>query len=897
MPPAPIADSNNKPDPAYSQELKRRLEAARNIVRENNLKIPGLEIARQYSDAVEELLSWHMDETAKKVGREDMRGRMALVATGGFGRKELGLHSDIDFTFITERSPNADEEAFIKAALYPLWDLRVDLGYGVHSMKDCLAALGVDLEKTTSFLETRHVWGDSALSEELQERVHGKLHKHFTLWFVESLKEELLSRHHRNGDTVFLLEPDVKNSRGGLRDIHEILWIAFANYGESSFRTLVENQIISVSEVERLREAWSFLIDVRNTLHILQNRRMDKLTLERQVQVAKEMGFAASETALAEESLMRRYYDHALIVERLSQRLLKVTLESTAGTRESLLEVAPPRQIERDFWTRGTHLWIEPRDIAAVEKDRFWQLRLFLCAAREGLEPGEDTLRSVEQQLNRVDDSYRKSPTSRDLFLSILRTPGHIAATLRHMHRCGFLAAYLPEFAPVTNLPRIDHYHQFTVDEHLIRSVGVSEELLDQAPPHLMDHASGAAKEVLRPDLLNFALLIHDVGKGEGRGHVIRGMHAIQRIAERMNLRPIEQEILRKLVANHQKMSHMALRRDIDDPSLPRELADAVGDPELLRMLYVHTACDVRAVSEQSWNEWRGKLLALLFEKTLDQLRGIRNDRATRTPTNHLHEQIWEKLEESGEAKGSDEGELAHFLSDMPERYLRSASAGDAAHHFLLSKKLSDARRIVFRTDVYENSKYVELTFVARSAPGLFSMLCGALASKRFNILSAQIYTAHSGEAVDIFQVEVPVALRADIDAVLERLCERIERSLQTGQKHEWLKNIDKPTMPITQDRLNLRPPRVDINNSMSTTHSVIEVRAPDRPGLLSEMAAIFDLHGINIDLAFIATESYQIVDVFYVTDLETNKLNDKGRMESVKKDLLSSIHAQIATA
>jgi len=880
-------------DPAHLASLKDELTRAREVVRQELYKRPALEIARLYSQAVEAMLVRHLDAVARRLNAEHMRDRLALVATGGFGRRELVLFSDIDFCFITERATTAEQEAFIKAVLYPLWDLRVDLGYFVHSIEECLAALGNDLEKSTAFVETRHLWGDKDLTLQLQERIYSRLHKQYIPWFIGALRDEMRQRHGKTGNTLFLLEPDLKNARGGLRDVHQIIWMTFAQYGATDFEMLQRNGILSEAESQRLVEAWSFLLEARNTLHISQNRRVDVLTLERQVPVSRAMSFEATEAALPEEHLMRRFYDHAMVVDRVCQRLLHATLQATPGTQE-YTEDQVTRRLDNHFMRSATHIWVESHHADLVAQDRYWQMRLFYHAAVEGLDPTEQTLRIVEENLAVVSDLYRKAPEPRRLFLGILgSTRGAVASTLRAMHRCGLLVAYVPEFGPVRNLPRIDHYHQFTVDEHLLRCVAESEALAARNPPPMAQHAAAIAREILRPDLLNLSLLLHDVGKGEGRGHVIRGRHAIQRIAERMNLRPIEQEVVRNLVGNHQKMSHMALRRDIDDPNLARELAETVGDPENLKMLYVHTVCDVRGVSGESWNEWRGKLLALLFDRTLDELRGIKRERGPMIQTEPVHNEIWSQLTAMPADVPVERAELEHFLSDMPERYLRSVTPADAARHYLLSRKLSDARHIVFRVDSYEDSNYVEITFVARAAPGLFTTLCGALASKRINILSAQIYTAASGEAVDIFQVEVPPAIRTDIVSVLDRLCERIDKVLRTGVQPEWVKRIDRTPVPLTSERMSLRPPRVDINNDMSPTHTVIEISAPDRPGLLSDVAAVLDRQGVNVDLAFIATESYQVVDVFYVTDLETNKLQGVARLNAIRDELNSVVQPQ----
>lgn len=885
-------------DKDYLVALKGMLAEAREQAAERHRVFPGLEAARLYSEKIEELLLHHINETAKRFGGDDLRESVCLAAIGGFGRSELLLHSDLDFCFLTDREPTERQVEFIKAFLYPLWDLRFDLGNCHHSIKEALSFLGTDLSKTTALLETRYMWGEKSLCEELNERVHAKLHKDHKQWFAKALVEEARARHTAHGDTVFLLEPDLKNSRGALRDLHTLLWIAFANHGASSLDLLEDNGIISYSEKMRLLAAWSFLLDLRNSLHLAANRRIDKLTIDRQIDAAKRMGMEVTNATLAEETLMRFYYNHANVVDRVCQRLLDAQMRRVSSDEEHR-PTAPPQQIDRHFLVRGKDIWVEQRDLPVVVQDPYWALRLFHIAAHEGKNPTDETLRHVEEHNRVVDDVFRKSPMARWYFLSVLQEPGHIAETLRAMNRCGLLSAYLPEFAAVHNLPRIDHYHQFTVDEHLIRSVGVAERLQNDDPPAGMEHVAHVAKSILRLDLLHLALLIHDVGKGEGRAHVIRGMHSAQRIAERMDMRPAEQEVLRSLVANHQKMSHMALRRDIEDPNLAKELAEAVGRPEMLNMLYVHSACDLRAVSNDSWNDWRGRLLADLYERTMLVLKGQHETQPRRQPRNDLRDRIWDEVLKLDASPYIDKPTLENFITDMPERYLRSVSVTDIARHCLMSTRLNREHRIACHVDDFDSANYVQITFVSNDAPGLFSDICGALATRGINILSAQIYTAMSGEAVDIFQVKVPPKIAASIQEVLQRISDQLTKIMETGERPEWTTLVRKQIgeRPVSEDRLSLRPPRVDINNDTSPTHTVVEVRAPDQPGLLSEITHVFGRHGVNIDLAFIATESYQIVDVFYVTDLETNKLQEPARIKALHSELMEVVNSRLRPA
>ncbi len=541
-------------DESYVEKLREELERAREESRERHRKVSGMESAHAYSASVTTLIVNHMEEMVRRHNAGNLKNKICLVAIGGFGRRELVPQSDIDFCFITESEGDAEVEEFIKASLYPLWSLRLDLGYCVHTVRDALGALGEDLHKSTAFLGARYVWGEESLHEELTERFHSKLGKTHLLWFIETLDEETKSRHKRHGDTVFLLEPDLKNSCGGLRDIHQILWLAFAEYGESNLEVLADGGRISETEKKKLIDAWSFLIDLRTSMHLAEKRRIDKLTVERQIQVSQIMGLTASNAALAEETLMRHYYNHASIVNRLSQRLMINARRRTPGTMESLEALEKPKIIGRDFWTQGNAVWFEEHDFEEFHRDPLWPMRLFHIANHERKEISDRTLTFVEERLAFKDlDKFRASPLARWYFLSILQEPGKIAQTLRGMNRCGLLSMYIPEFGLVHNLPRIDYYHQYTVDEHLIRSVGVAESLQEEVPPPGMGHVAEVAKDLLRIDLLHLALLLHDVGKGEGRAHVIRGLHIAQRVSERMDMRPRERDIVRSLVANHQK--------------------------------------------------------------------------------------------------------------------------------------------------------------------------------------------------------------------------------------------------------------------------------------------------------------------------------------------------------
>ena len=538
------------------------------------------------------------------------------------------------------------------------------------------------------------------------------------------------------------------------------------------------------------------------------------------------------------------------------------------------------KRIEGEFWTRDNRIWVDPREVNTVGRDPDWVMHLFTVCAQRGLLADDFTLSLVEQHLDEIDDAYRRSPLNRDRFFQILRTPRHSVPTLRQMHDCRFLDAYLPEFALVRNLPRIDYYHQFTVDEHLLRSVECATQLLNPDSAFYRSHAASVARELLRWDLLLFALLLHDVGKGEGRGHVIRGSHMIQRVAERLGVTKKETEILYQLVLNHQRMSFMALRRNPDDPRVPEELANDIGDPELLRMLYVLTCCDLRSVSAESWNDWRGSLLSSLYERSMDFLRG-KGEKSRRSAPSHrsVTDKVMKEVEGTP-PQGAEPNrplrreDVEEFLRDMPNRYRRSTPPQLVARHVRMKQHLDDQELVVWELEQAPGSSYAILHCASLDTPGLFCNLCGALASRGFNILSAQVYTAKNGVCIDVFQIQDADRQPPSDVSLLERLRVKLNQVLRGERPGKWKGLLPLRSQPISAARLDQFPPSVTVSNDDSAeNYTVLEVKAPDRPGLLYDITALLDRHRLNIHLALIATESYQGVDVFYITDPQDHKI------------------------
>lgn len=879
-------------------DLAARLDATRRRVAALHGQRSGLEVAREFSGLMDELLVGHgTNLLAGTPEFAEAPRRVAIVATGGYGRRELNLYSDVDLLFLLGEEPTPALENFVRSFVYPLFNVKIDLGYALKTIPQVLGEVGHDVDLTTSLVGARCLWGEVSLWRELETKVRLRLTAHFPDLLVPTLLERTEARHRKYSNTVNLLEPNVKESPGSLRDLHLVLWLTGLRFGQTGLGVLCDKGLITDREDRDLRRAHSFLIQLRNALHLLDGRKSDTLNVERQIKVAPMLGYEAHEHALPEEQLMRAYYNHAGTVSRIVGRLRKhlATEFNPSGARGSGRRLRR-RRIEARFWTREGELWVDPAEAPTVTRDPAWLTHLFSTACAHGLQIDDFTLHLVERHLDSLNEEERAALPNRQALLAVFNDRAHAGRTLRQMHACGYLEAWFPEFKMVRNLPRIDYYHQFTVDEHLLRSVDCAVELATATGTLANSHAARVARDVLRFDLLAIALLFHDVGKGEGRGHVLRGAHIIQRVADRLEMTRRESEILYQLVANHQKMSNLALRRNTEDPRLAADLARDVNEPELLRMLYVLTCCDLRAVSNDSWNDWRGMLLANLYESTMSVLTGRPTGEGRHTPSNEevaatLAAQRVQAIA-NGNADTPSREEIMAFLADLPARYRQTTPPEHLERHVRMARGLSDQSLLQLELEPVEGTNYSELHCVARDSPGLFRHLCGAMASRGYNILSAQVFTARDGTCVDVFQVQDHLHNPPTDHGVAERLRDRLNQVLRGEREPNW-KPAQPQQKPISPARLDQRPPSCLISNDPSGEGTtLVEVKAPDRPGLLYDLTTVLDRFRLNIHLALIATESYQVVDVFYVTDLENARLEPGPQTESLRKALLEVVNA-----
>jgi [protein-PII] uridylyltransferase len=796
---------------------------------------------------------------------------IVLVALGGYGRGELHPLSDLDLLLLYGGEMGPFVQRVSQGLLYTLWDLGLQVGHAVRSLPDCVAMARTDFTSRTSMQQARYLAGDRRFFNRFRKVLAENVYRKDFAQFLQTALAERDQRYRKFGGSPYMGEPNVKESAGGLRDIHTAMWLASTKFGTRTLQELKDKRLITDQEQQMTDAALTFLWRVRNELHFISGHKNDVLARDIQPQIAKNFGYVGDDVSLAVEKFMRDYYLHARVIHRVSKRLI-------ARCRETLSRPRPvQRRLRQEALADGLYvldgqLHLVESDGRAFREDPTRLMKVFWHSHRLGLELGVDVERALEASLDLVDETFQRSPEVRDLFLAICRNWGRTAQTLGEMHELGLLGRYLPEWGALTCLVQYDAYHKFTADQHSLLAV----ENLEALAPGQSAESEAIAEvlnELARPDLLMLGMLLHDIGKGKGHGHVAKGIPLIQVLTARLGLPPQDADAVILLVAHHLTLSHTAQRRDIDDPKTVASLAEVVGNPERLRMLYLLTFADMRAVGPGVMTGWMARVLWELFARTLARLTGGRLERPSR-------EKVAERVVE--EIRGARSGVVAH-LAMMSERYLVTTSAQRVAAHLRLVERLEED---VVATEVfhYPDLGSSELVVVTKDVPGLFSLIAGTLAAEGINILSAQIHTRADGIALDTFQVNDPFGEAVTEDARWRRTLGALRRVLVGEQTVEDLLAARRSGRPAATAVPG--PPKITVDNQLSDTHTVVEVKCPDRVGLLYLITRTFQALGLNIGSARIATEIEQAYDTFYITDHQGRRVEDPAQMEGLRDAL-----------
>src|SRR5437667_4170781 len=810
-------------------------------------------------------------DDAKKEGA--VPGPIVLVALGGYGRGELGPLSDLDLMVIYDGEMGPFVQRVTQGLLYTLWDLGLTIGHSVRSLPDCVAMARTDFASRTSMQEARYVIGDRRLFQRFRRVLAENVYRKDFGQFLETALTERDQRYRKFGGSPYMGEPNVKESAGGLRDLHTAMWLASTKFGARTLRDLLEKSLITQREERQTDAALTFLWRVRNELHFLSGHKNDVLSRDIQPQIAKHFGYESDDVSLDVEKFMRDYYLHARVIHRVSSRLI-ARCQETLSRRGTVQRRLRQEALADGLFVMDERIHLVHPDGRDFRAEPARLMKAFGHSHRLGLELGVDVERAVEDALDLVDDGFRRSAEVRDLFLDICRSWGRVAQTLRSMHHLGFLGRYLPEFGALTCLVQYDVYHKFTADQHSLIAV----EGLEALAPGASTETQGLAQvlnEVEHPDLLMLGMLLHDIGKGKGHGHVAKGIPLAEELTARLGLAGEAAGAVVFLVAKHVALSHVAQRRDVNDPKTVETLAEMCGTPEGLRMLYLLTFADMRAVGPGVMTGWQAQVLWELYAGAMRRLTGGRVEPLTREEAS---QRVAAELMDPS-LRRAVPGHLARGSG----RYLATTAPARMAAHMRLIERLEEdpvATELFHHHDLGSS----DLVIVTRDVPGLFSLIAGSLAANGINILSAQIHTRADGMAIDTFQVNDPFGEAVTEEARWRRTLQSLRRVLSGEQTVELLLAARRGGRPA--DEFVPGPAKVTVDNHLSDTRTVVEVKCPDRVGLLYLITRTLAHSGLSIASARIATDIDHAYDTFYVTDRHGRRIEDAHEMMLVRSAL-----------
>ena len=808
----------------------------------------------------------------------DASDRLAVVAVGGYGRAEMAPHSDVDLLFLLPGKITPWAESLIESVLYLLWDLKLKVGHSSRTVKDCLKLGRGDFTIRTALLEHRFISGDATLAKELDDRLWADLFRSTGPEFIEAKLAERGERHKKHGEQRYVLEPNVKESKGGLRDLQTLYWIGKYLYRVASPQGLVAKGLFSREEFDAFERAETFLWAVRCHLHYIAGRAMDQLTFDMQPEVAARMGYRDTGGRRAVEVFMQDFFRHATRVGDLT-RIFLTGLEAR--------HVKPEARI-RGLFSRGkvapgyklVQGRIDVTDAALFLADPVNLLRIFEEALRSGYLLHPNAMRLVAANLDLIDESLRENPEAQRIFLDLLLKHGNPERALRRMNELGVLAAFIPDFEPIVAMMQFNVYHHFTVDEHIIQCISCLAqiergELVDDLPVVSRILGAGVNRRVLY-----VALLLHDIGKGRPEDHSIIGAQLARRICPRLGLDAEETETVEWLVRYHLLMSDMAQKRDIGDPRTVRDFAKAVQTRKRLDLLLVLTVCDIRGVGPSTWNNWKAMLLRQLYQQTSDALEG-----GLESVTRHNREDE-AKIALRQRLRDWTPEALTHELSRHYAPYWQGLTFDtlEVFAHLLTGLK-DDEIRIDLHPEPQRAA--TRACFALADHPGIFSRLAGALALVGANVVDARTYTSKDGYATAVFWIQDAAALPYEV-ARLPRLRGMIERTLK-GEVRPKTALADRDKIKKRESAFRF-PTHITFDNEGSDIYTIIEVDTRDRPGLLYDLTRTLAAGNISISSAVIATYGAQVVDSFYVKDMFGLKLHDRRRLDSLDKKLRQAI-------
>lgn len=807
---------------------------------------------------------------------------VAVVALGGYGRQELFPFSDIDLMILFAEDFREQVGGLADAVLYPLWDTGYEVGHGVRTIQESLDQATADFVFQVALLDARLIVGCRHLFDELLRHYRHQFVDGKRAVFVRRINQYIQQRRARFGTHSYLLEPNIKEGRGGFRDLQSMVWVAQVVFGIDTIQGIVESGFLHRLEGERFNDAHNMLVRIRNRLHYISGRKNDQLFFEQQEEMAVAFGYGAVGHSSVVERFMREVYGHlrtvAVTADLFFDHVNEIVGVSSAAT------TLPDRQLEQWIELRGgkIHLRAKPE---ALQAKPYLLVRVFLAASRTGAAIHHRSKMTISKNLGLITDKLRASPRMSKPFLAVLLQPANLMQTLESMLETGLLSAYIPEFAHIDTLAQHDVYHIYTVDRHLLQSVIELYRVIEQQPA-IARLVSGREKPLV------LAALLHDVGKNSGRDHSAYGAELVATIGRRLSLAAEQVDELAFLVAFHLFIPENALRRDLNDLAFIKRCAETIGTIERLAMLYLLSVADSRATGPSAWSDWKATLMHDMYLKVYAYLDHVDDDPVPPA-------MVERQLEEGSAWLRAQVAELIAGVSglrmsvdELSPDYLARFTPGAIAEHLKLHR---DHYRVIRQRSLVranEAGDHWSILVMARDHAGLLAKICGVVTLNNLAVINAQIFTWSDGTVVDVIAVRPADGLgfaERDWARVNDDLDKAINHRLSlSSQLYEKLRKTMNRKRELTGDQEY----RVELDNDEADEFTIVEVHAADVPGQLYQITQALADFGINIYKAFIATEIGQRIDVFYVRDRHGAKIISEERGQALVNGLMRAIGA-----
>ncbi len=865
-----------------STQVKAYLDAARaHLADLHRRSSSGALVIAAHSDLMDRLVR-RLFELAEEFyfseGGDESNG-LCVLAAGGYARREMNIHSDVDLLLLYRDKVSSHVSAVVERVQLWLWDANLAVGAATRTIDDTIGLARKDATVATSIIGPRFLAGSGLLFHEFQERVRSKVFGN-PARFIDQQLEAQAERHAKLGDSLYLLQPNLKDGAGALRDYHLAWWVMqVTNARAGGMEDLLHLGLLTETELNELRAALDFLWRTRNELHLLSGRKNDQLSFELQEQVAKSFGYESDDVVLSVERFMSDYYRHARAISNYSSLVVEQCRQRVVRPRRRRV-----RQVESGFRVADGQLEIP--HVRLLREDPVRLLEAFAVAQDEDVRLTRKARRLIREHLHLIDDEYRRSDRARAAFFRILESPRRVMRSLIAMNEVGLLGAFLPEWQHVVCRWQHVMYHTYTVDVH---SIFLVEELRRLWLGEYEKPFPGLTEMMRASDdrsVLFLGCLMHDIGKGFGGNHSAKGVERAGPCLERLGLSPERTEQVLFLVEHHLLMSHLAQRRDLSDPRLILDFAQTVGDRTNLRNLYLVTFADMRASSSKAWTDWKGNLLRELYERTSELLETGGAD--ARRALELIGKRVLtrrEAAEKELASQGFDSGRVQQYFDSLPRRYFTAHSPAQIARHAAVLLPME--RGQLFATARREmRGGFTEFILTAKDTHGLFSKVAGTLTAHDINILGAHVYSTRDGQALEVYRVSTPEGgenerrivwgeLEASLGQVLRGDLDVAELLVRRGRRLGQL-----------EGRLTA-PPSVSVANDESDFYTIVDISADDRLGLLHQLTGVIAEHGYEIYISKAAKIRDQVTDTFYLKDSDGRKLTDDAALERLQGDLL----------